>query len=236
MKYCTNPSCKASLPDSASSCPKCGQECKAESSTPPPPKYTAATPQIKSTTSDNSAANTSSGSNSSSNKSPQTPTAKPKKKSLLIGGVIAVCAVIVLMAVGSSEEKNTFPFLGIVYASNCYKPNENPFVAIANGKGIDIYSPSDTGSLDIENYDIVEIHEGGGGQKMVFLTSSSLKRFIRVFMDTKSFEVTEMIEDGKTTFDSQKNGKAPIYKACAKNSAAATYLSSLSPKIAPVLK
>ena len=140
------------------------------------------------------------------------------------------------MAIGSSKPENTFPFLGIVYATNCYKPNGDPFVLIANGKGVDFYSPSNTGTLDIENFDSVEVQEGGGGQKMVFFTSSSLKRFMRVFMDTKSFEVTEMVEDGKTTFDSQKDGKAPIYKGCAKNSAAATYLNTFSPAIAPTLK
>jgi len=107
---------------------------------------------------------------------------------------------------------------------------------LPNGKGIDIYSPSDTGTLDIENYDTVEVHEGGGGQKMVFLTSSSLKRFMRVFMDAKSFEFSELVQDGKTTYDSQKDGRSPIFKACPKNSAAATFLSSLSPKVAPALR
>jgi hypothetical protein len=233
MKHCTNPSCKTPLPDFATSCPKCGQQFKAGASTPPPPRPSATAPQIKPTP---SVAPASPSSTTSSNETSNSPAEKPKKKGLLIGGGIAVIAVIALMVLGYSKEENTFPFLGIVYASNCYKPNSDPFVAIANGKGIDFYSPSNTGTLDIENFDIVEVHEGGGGQKMVFFTSSSLKRFMRVFMDTKSFEVTEMVEDGKTTFDSQKDGKAPIFKACPKNSAAATYLSSLSPKIAPALK
>ena len=233
MKHCTNPSCKTPLPDFATSCPKGGQQLKAGASAPSAPRPSAAAPQIKPTP---SAAPASSGPSTSTNETASTPAAKPKKKGLLISGGIAVSVVIALMALGSSKEENTFPFLGIVYASNCYKPNGGPFVAIANGKGIDFYSPSSTGTLDIENFDTVEVQEGGGGQKMVFFTSSSTKRFWRVFMDAKSMEVTEMVEDGKTTFDSQKDGRAPIFKACAKNSAAATYLSSLSPKIAPALK
>ena len=221
MKYCTNPACKTALPDFVRSCTKCGQQLNETQPNATPPRASGAPDQVKPQAAPVAAATPS--------------TQSGKKKGLIFGGV-AVGALVIILAITRPWVTNPFPFLGIVYAHNCYVPNDTPIIFLANGQSVDLMTSSDDGGVAVTNYDGIEVQDGGGGQKMIFITSSSNKKFIRAFADANVFDVTEIVKDGKTTYKSGKSGTGYVLKACQKNSAATTFLKSLSPKIVEALQ